>query len=283
MTRRAILALADGTTFEGEAFGSTGETVGEVVFNTSMSGYQEILTDPSYVGQIVTMAAPEMGNVGTNPIDDESRTAPRGGHGGPLRCPGPRATGGPKRSLDAYLKRHGVVGHARHRHPQAGPPPPYPRGADGGHLQRGPLGRGAGGAGPPRSGHGGARSGDRESRTRKPYVFTEPSAVRLRPGAAAAGAPVRGGRLRLRSQAGDAPAPGGRRVPGDGGPGGHPASRRFWRNAPTASSSPTALETRRRWPVPTARWRRSSARCRCSASASGTRSSPGPSEARPTR
>src|SRR5262249_36065512 len=71
-TRRATLALADGTTFEGHAFGSTGETVGEVVFNTSMSGYQEILTDPSYVGQVVTMAAPEMGNVGTNPVDDES-------------------------------------------------------------------------------------------------------------------------------------------------------------------------------------------------------------------
>src|SRR5262249_32103889 len=70
--KRATLALADGTTFEGQAFGSTGETVGEVVFNTSMSGYQEILTDPSYVGQIVTMAAPEMGNVGANPVDDES-------------------------------------------------------------------------------------------------------------------------------------------------------------------------------------------------------------------
>ena len=58
MTRRAILALADGTTFEGEAFGAAGETVGEVVFNTSMTGYQEILTDPSYMGQIVTMTVP---------------------------------------------------------------------------------------------------------------------------------------------------------------------------------------------------------------------------------
>ena len=70
--RKAVLALADGTFFEGSAFGARGETVGEVVFNTSMFGYQEILTDPSYVGQIVTMAYPEMGNVGANPDDEES-------------------------------------------------------------------------------------------------------------------------------------------------------------------------------------------------------------------
>jgi carbamoyl-phosphate synthase small subunit len=70
--KRAVLALADGALFEGRAFGATGETVGEVVFNTSMFGYQEILTDPSYVGQIVTMAYPEMGNVGANPDDQES-------------------------------------------------------------------------------------------------------------------------------------------------------------------------------------------------------------------
>lgn len=68
----AVLALADGTTFEGRAFGALEPTQGEVVFNTSMTGYQEILTDPSYVGQIVTMAAPQIGNVGTNPRDDES-------------------------------------------------------------------------------------------------------------------------------------------------------------------------------------------------------------------
>jgi carbamoyl-phosphate synthase small subunit len=67
-----VLALADGTTFEGRAFGATEPSLGEVVFNTSMTGYQEILTDPSYVGQIVTMAAPQIGNVGTNAQDDES-------------------------------------------------------------------------------------------------------------------------------------------------------------------------------------------------------------------
>jgi carbamoyl-phosphate synthase small subunit len=107
--KRAVLALADGTTFEGRAFGASGETVGEVVFNTSMSGYQEILTDPSYVGQIVTMAYPEMGNVGTNPGDEEGAR--------------PHAVGMVVRnlnvehsnwraqeSLDAYLKRHGIPG-----------------------------------------------------------------------------------------------------------------------------------------------------------------------------
>ena len=69
---KAILALADGTTFEGEHFGATGETSGEVVFNTSMTGYQEILTDPSYKGQIVTMTYPLIGNYGCNEIDVES-------------------------------------------------------------------------------------------------------------------------------------------------------------------------------------------------------------------
>ena len=69
----ALLALADGTVFEGTAFGARGEAVGEIVFNTSLTGYQEILTDPSYKGQIVTMTCPEIGNVGVNPEDVESR------------------------------------------------------------------------------------------------------------------------------------------------------------------------------------------------------------------
>ena len=70
---KAILALADGRVFEGRAFGAEGEAIGEVVFNTSMSGYQEILTDPSYEGQLVAMTYPEIGNVGVNPEDVESR------------------------------------------------------------------------------------------------------------------------------------------------------------------------------------------------------------------
>jgi carbamoyl-phosphate synthase small subunit len=69
---KAMLVLADGTVYEGTAFGAVGEAAGEVVFNTSMSGYQEILTDPSYCGQLVTMTYPEIGNVGVNPEDVES-------------------------------------------------------------------------------------------------------------------------------------------------------------------------------------------------------------------
>jgi carbamoyl-phosphate synthase small subunit len=68
----AILALADGRIFRGRAFGAIGETVGEVVFNTAMTGYQEVLTDPSYKGQIVCMTYPQIGNVGINPEDAES-------------------------------------------------------------------------------------------------------------------------------------------------------------------------------------------------------------------
>ncbi|MGZ8497392.1 MAG: glutamine-hydrolyzing carbamoyl-phosphate synthase small subunit [Candidatus Binatia bacterium] len=70
---KAILALADGKVFTGVGFGAEGEAVGEVVFNTSMTGYQEILTDPSYEGQLVAMTYPQIGNVGVNPEDVESR------------------------------------------------------------------------------------------------------------------------------------------------------------------------------------------------------------------
>ena len=69
----AILALEDGTWFRGAAAGAEGEARGEVVFNTSMTGYQEVLTDPSYSGQIVTMTCPEIGNYGVSPEDVESR------------------------------------------------------------------------------------------------------------------------------------------------------------------------------------------------------------------
>ncbi len=79
MAGKALLALADGRIFEGRAFGAAEDVVGEVVFNTSHTGYQEVLTDPSYAGQIVVMACPEMGNVGVNPGD--------------LEAPAPRAVG----------------------------------------------------------------------------------------------------------------------------------------------------------------------------------------------
>jgi carbamoyl-phosphate synthase small subunit len=72
-TMRALLALEDGRIFEGESFGATGTCVGEICFNTSMTGYQEVLTDPSYRGQIVAMTYPLIGNYGTNDADAESR------------------------------------------------------------------------------------------------------------------------------------------------------------------------------------------------------------------
>ncbi len=72
-SRPAILALADGSIFHGYAFGAEGHAVAEVVFNTSMTGYQEILTDPSYFGQIVTLTYPHIGNTGVNPEDTESK------------------------------------------------------------------------------------------------------------------------------------------------------------------------------------------------------------------
>jgi carbamoyl-phosphate synthase small subunit len=68
----ALLALEDGSVFEGTSFGAPGEVFGEAVFNTGMSGYQEVLTDPSYAGQVVAMTAPHQGNTGTNAEDPES-------------------------------------------------------------------------------------------------------------------------------------------------------------------------------------------------------------------
>jgi len=70
----AVLVLADGSVFRGCAIGADGQTSGEVVFNTAMTGYQEILTDPSYAGQVVTLTYPHIGNVGANPEDSESRS-----------------------------------------------------------------------------------------------------------------------------------------------------------------------------------------------------------------
>src|SRR5882672_1934397 len=109
MTREAILALEDGRIFRGLAWGAHGERTGEIVFNTAMTGYQEILTDPSYAGQIVTMTYPEIGNYGVNAEDVESRR--------------PFVEGFVVRelsqiisswrasmSLDEYLKLHGIVG-----------------------------------------------------------------------------------------------------------------------------------------------------------------------------
>ncbi|MGH8352124.1 MAG: glutamine-hydrolyzing carbamoyl-phosphate synthase small subunit [Pseudomonas sp.] len=108
MTKPAILALADGSIFRGEAIGADGQTVGEVVFNTAMTGYQEILTDPSYAQQIVTLTYPHIGNTGTTPQDAESNRVWAAGlviRDLPLVASNWRST----QSLGDYLKANGTV------------------------------------------------------------------------------------------------------------------------------------------------------------------------------
>ena len=106
--RRAYLALADGTVFHGVAFGAKNDALGEVVFNTGMSGYQEILTDPSYAGQFVTLTTAEVGNYGINPEDIESRGLFLSGLViGDLTEPSNWRS---EKSLDGYLKENGVPG-----------------------------------------------------------------------------------------------------------------------------------------------------------------------------
>jgi len=110
MGLKTLLVLADGTVFEGINFGAEGETIGEVVFNTSMTGYQEILTDPSYKGQIVTMTYTQMGNYGINEEDIESA--------GGIKAEGfivKEACGFPSNwrssgSLGDYMKKNSIVG-----------------------------------------------------------------------------------------------------------------------------------------------------------------------------
>jgi carbamoyl-phosphate synthase small subunit len=107
--KRALLTLADGTLWPGQAFGAIGETRGEAVFNTSLTGYQEILTDPSYYGQIVVMTQPHIGNYGINDEDDESTRIWVAGF--VVRQASPiasnwRAT----RPLDEHLRERGIVG-----------------------------------------------------------------------------------------------------------------------------------------------------------------------------
>jgi carbamoyl-phosphate synthase small subunit len=106
---RAVLALEDGVVFEGRAFGRPGETTGEVVFNTALCGYQEVLTDPSYAGQIVTMTYPHIGNYGVNREDVESSRPQVAGfvvREASTRASSWRASG----ELHSYLDEAGVVG-----------------------------------------------------------------------------------------------------------------------------------------------------------------------------
>jgi carbamoyl-phosphate synthase small subunit len=111
MSKTAKLALEDGTVLTGTSFGAVGEVDGEVCFNTSMTGYQEILTDPSYRGQIVTMTYPQIGNYGINEEDVESWKPHLAGfivRESSRRASNFRATG----DLEDYLKEHGIVGMA---------------------------------------------------------------------------------------------------------------------------------------------------------------------------
>jgi len=108
MTRPAWLVLEDGTAFKGRAIGADGETFGELVFNTSMTGYQEILTDPSYKGQIVSMTYPHIGNYGVNDEDVESSRPWLEGF--VIRELSPIASNfRSQMALDAYLKQHKIV------------------------------------------------------------------------------------------------------------------------------------------------------------------------------
>ena len=114
----AVLVLADGTVFRGRSVGARGLSAGEVVFNTAMTGYQEILTDPSYCRQIVTLTYPHIGNTGINAEDDESTRVYAAGlvmRDLPVAASNWRAT----QDLPEYLDRARRGGHRRHRHAQA--------------------------------------------------------------------------------------------------------------------------------------------------------------------
>jgi len=108
LTDQAVLALEDGSIFHGRSIGASGETTGEVVFNTAMTGYQEILTDPSYARQLVTLTYPHIGNTGCNPEDEESGQTMAAGlivRDCPVLHSNWRAT----ESLPDYLRRNGLV------------------------------------------------------------------------------------------------------------------------------------------------------------------------------
>lgn len=108
MRKSALLALEDGSLFQGESIGADGHAQGEVVFNTSITGYQEILTDPSYCRQIVTLTYPHIGNVGVNPGDEEASRIYASGL--VVRdCPRLASNWRSRQSLDDYLRKRGVI------------------------------------------------------------------------------------------------------------------------------------------------------------------------------
>jgi carbamoyl-phosphate synthase small subunit len=108
LTQQALLALEDGSLFHGQSIGAAGSTIGEVVFNTSMTGYQEILTDPSYAKQIVTLTFPHIGNTGCNTVDEESAKPMAAGlivRDAAMLLSNWRS----ESSLQDYLQHHGIV------------------------------------------------------------------------------------------------------------------------------------------------------------------------------
>ncbi len=151
---RAILALEDGRFFIGESFGASGSGVGEACFNTSMTGYQEVLTDPSYRGQIVAMTTPQIGNYGVNGLDAESATPHVRGFVIEELSPiasNWRATG----TLDDYLKANGNPRRPGHRYAGADEASAVARGDAGVLDQRRYFTGGSGRARPAGAGHGG--------------------------------------------------------------------------------------------------------------------------------
>ena len=133
MSKRAVLVLEDGRMFTGTPFGAVGQTLGEAVFSTGMSGYQETLTDPSYHRQIVVATAPQIGNTGWN--HEDARKPRRQDLGGRLRSARPVAAGVELAGHRHPRGRAGAAGHRRHRrhrHPRGGAPPAQPRVDEGG-------------------------------------------------------------------------------------------------------------------------------------------------------
>ena len=247
----ALLVLADGTVLEGVGFGATGHAVGEVCFNTAMTGYEEILTDPSYAGQIITFTFPHIGNVGTNEDDIETvnMAATPGARGVVLHTAitapsNYRAT----RHLDQWLKARGVIGLSGidtraltslirdEGHAECGDRARAVRPIRSRRAQA----RGARMAGPRR--HGPRADGDVGA-----ALHLGRDAVGMGQGLRPAGpAGIPRGRHRLRHQA-QHPAPARRqRLQGDGGAGADRRPRTSSRSSPTAFSSPTARATPRR-------------------------------------
>ena len=266
----AILVLEDGRTFTGEAYGARGETFGEAVFSTGMTGYQETLTDPSYHRQVVVMTSPHVGNTGINDEDPESRKIWVSGYvvRDPARVPSNW------RSRPFARRRAARAGrgrHQRHRHPRADPPPARARRDAGRHLLGHHRPRCAAG---PRAGDG--RDGRRGARRRGDHLR---------------GLRRPGGRREAVHGRGRGPGHQGQHAADDErarhrGPraaGDVDRWRTCWRSSRTACSSPTDPATRRPRPPRSSSSRgRSRPASRTSGSASATSSSAGPSGSAPS-